>query len=70
MPDIMMCLADNCCVSNKCYRHSDSGTKPDTHRQSFWLRDGQSPVGPECPNYWPSSSLSAKLDKQDPHNSS
>jgi len=67
MPDIMMCAATGCARSPECYRHADSGTKPDEHRQSFWLRDATSPVADKCDNFWPRQSLAAKLDAADPN---
>ena len=52
MPDIMMCDARNCPKSATCYRSADSGTTANEYRQTFWLRDDNSPVGEDCKNYW------------------
>lgn len=61
MPDITMCKNDNCLLSKSCYRHIDSGTKPNM-RQSFayfesrfvGLSDHEpNHPGIECEHYWP-----------------
>lgn len=52
MPDIMMCEATGCHLSKQCRRHEGSGTIPDDRRQSYWMRDDESPVGDACGNYW------------------
>lgn len=59
MPDIMMCAAKNCSMSSQCYRHADSGTEPCEHRQCYWLRDDNSPSGPDCRNFWKRTPLVA-----------
>lgn len=46
MPDISMCSAA-CPKSRQCYRHADSGTKPDKYWQTYVLRD----QGP-CNDFW------------------
>lgn len=35
MPDISMCSDDNCLVRTRCYRHKDSGTKPNDPWQTY-----------------------------------
>lgn len=50
MPDISMCK-EKCSLSENCYRHEDSGTKPSECRQSFFL--DLKPVGEDCDYYWP-----------------
>lgn len=57
MPDIMMCMAEDCSVSTKCYRHPNSGTKPDEYRQSWWWRKDDSPTGPDCHAFWEATPL-------------
>jgi hypothetical protein len=49
MPDIAMCMQGDCPRSKTCYRHEDSGTKPNDHRQSYFL--GGDPAN--CEWYWP-----------------
>lgn len=34
MPDITMCVSQDCPSSKNCYRHQDSGTVPDAYWQS------------------------------------
>lgn len=60
MPDIMMCDAANCPKAAQCYRHPASGTKAHEYRQTWWLRDADSPVGDDCDNFW-QTSASVKL---------
>lgn len=53
MPDISMCNDPDCPFSRQCYRHPDSGTKPDPYRQAwgFFEKIGP-PVKPEnCKGY-------------------
>lgn len=52
MPDITMCAANNCKLSSKCYRHKDSGTKPNPFRQSYSDFGWQKP----CKQFWDRSS--------------
>lgn len=47
MPDISMCLSENCTKSTTCYRHPDSGTKPCEQWQTWF---GPEPEG--CAYYW------------------
>ena len=48
MPDISMCTSKECASSATCYRHADSGTKPDPLRQAYML------FGPQqCEAYMP-----------------
>jgi len=35
MPDVTMCQNKDCPLSQKCYRHEDSGTKPSEYWQSY-----------------------------------
>ena len=49
MPDITMCMQDDCTRSKTCYRHKDSGTKPSEFMQSYFL--GGDPEN--CEWYWP-----------------
>ena len=62
MPDIMMCGADACPKSSTCYRHEDSGTRPDKYAQTFWLREPQSPTGDDCPHFWSTVARSPKAE--------
>jgi hypothetical protein len=59
MPDIMMCDDPICPLSKRCYRHSDSGTRADPYRQTYWLREDGSPRGDDCPNFWERTTLVA-----------
>ena len=52
MSGITMCDADECPLSIACYRHADSGTRPDPHYQSYWARRPESPVGYDCAMFW------------------
>lgn len=47
MPDISMCAAE-CELSTECYRHQDSGTKPNPHWQSYMTREV---TGDECTSF-------------------
>lgn len=55
MPDISMCAHRNCPLRHNCYRHADSGTKPNPYRQSYAVYtptiDEDGKVG--CDDYWP-----------------
>ena len=35
MPDTSMCLDTACPSRERCYRHPESGTRPDQHLQSY-----------------------------------
>jgi len=49
MPDISMCLSENCPKSSQCYRHEASGTKPS-------MMQGYTSFKPDavgnCAYYW------------------
>ena len=51
MPDITMCQSP-CSRSRECYRHQDSGTKPNQTRQSFFQPEY---TGEECEVFWPAN---------------
>lgn len=48
MPDISMCLNDQCSVRRICRRHEDSGTTPTPKRQSYTAFPG----GDDCSGFW------------------
>jgi len=54
MPDISMCMNDNCPLSTTCYRSSDSGTKPSEFMQTYF---SPTPTITKdsviCDYYWP-----------------
>ena len=56
MPDITMCIATNCKKSSTCYRHKDSGTKPDPYWQSWCNFSKEESTDPDpvegCHYYW------------------
>jgi len=56
MPDISMCKNKQCPLSQKCYRHEDSGTKPSEYWQSY--ADFEYANG-KCEDFWP---IDAKQD--------
>lgn len=49
MPDITMCMQDDCTRSKTCYRHKDSGTKPSEFMQYYFLWHNPA----NCEWYWP-----------------
>jgi hypothetical protein len=50
MPDITMCVNDVCKLKEKCFRHSDSGTKPTPYRQSYSHFNEKGDK--DCDYYW------------------
>ena len=50
MPDISMCKAA-CEASSRCYRHSNSGTKPSEFRQSY--SEFKDMATEQCDGFWP-----------------
>ena len=61
MTDMMMCDAKGCDLSKRCYRHADSGTESDKYRQSYWLRNDDSPIDDDCPQFWERTLLVASI---------
>lgn len=49
MPDITMCLNNDCKVSHKCYRHSKSGTQYSYHQSVCHFKPDNKG---ECTHYW------------------
>lgn len=50
MPDISMCAAKGCALSKQCYRHKDSGTKPNEYQAYFMPSDDR--LGNDCDMFW------------------
>jgi hypothetical protein len=49
MPDISMCGETACPLSQDCYRHKDSGTKPNEPWQTYSLFEY---AEGGCPDFW------------------
>lgn len=52
MPDISMCPSVDCPSRSNCYRHTDSGTKPNEYRQTYTVFEWNLDAG-KCDDYWP-----------------
>jgi hypothetical protein len=59
MPDISMCAVKDCPKSRECYRHRESGTKPNEYRQSYFMRPDDY-KGP-CEHFWPTHENGKKV---------
>lgn len=59
MPDISMCDVKDCPKSGECYRHKDSGTKPNQYRQAYFVMR-ESDERP-CENFWPTHENGKKV---------
>ena len=55
MPDISMCDNSQCPLAKKCYRSTQSGTKPSEFRQSFSSFKYDAESG--CGYYWERSNV-------------
>lgn len=61
MPDITMCAAKKCKLSDTCYRHADSGTRPDPLRQSY--ADFGADIHGLCDAYWHVNQMTIDSDE-------
>jgi hypothetical protein len=50
MPDICMCVAKNCPVAERCYRHPKPGTKMEPLQTYSTFEPGK---GADCEGFWP-----------------
>jgi|NGEPerStandDraft_6_1074524.scaffolds.fasta_scaffold169132_2 hypothetical protein len=50
MPDICMCVAKNCPVAERCYRHPKPGTKMEPLQAYATFEPGK---GADCEGFWP-----------------
>jgi hypothetical protein len=64
VPDISLCMDNECPARSRCYRHTASGTKPSEFWQAYSAFKHDPDKG-RCAEFWPINAAARVVERKD-----